>query len=139
MLGAVPSGFLLVAGGTFSLCSGGIEAWESPGGPQEEAGTSAQLLKSGPFPLSLSTLPGQIRNPPLLSVPAAASGDNGNWVTIPTAETTNWCGHQGGLSCKGQTSIREQPGADTGLGKGFDLFLSCRGMEYYWFCLSTCL
>lgn len=87
-------------------------------------------------PLLMSTLPGQIRKPTVLSVPAAASSDNGKWVTIPAAETTNWCGHQGELSCKGQTSIGEQQGADTGLGKGFDLFFSCTG---YWFCLSTCL
>lgn len=52
VLGAVPSGLLLVAGRTFSLCIRGIEAWESPGVLRRRAGTSAQLLKSGPFPLS---------------------------------------------------------------------------------------
>lgn len=88
---------------------------------------SCSSLDHSHFPLLVSTLPGQIRKPPLLSVPVAASSDSGNWVTIPTAETTNWCEHQEELSCQGQTSIREQQEAHTGLGKGFDLFLSCRG------------
>lgn len=100
------------------LYSGGAGDGESPRGSL--GGGQVDLLGAVSFLLFFCPpLPRQIGNLPPLPAPAARVGDNGSQASIPAAGTTNRCGHQGELSYKEQTSIRERQGADTGLWEGF--------------------
>lgn len=123
----------LAAAGDFGNCSlqassqwlvaalEGLELGSLPAVPGHWAGRSAWLLSSGPFPLFFCPGRSETHHHLHQLLELVMMGAD-SMVTIPKAGTTNWCGHQGELSCKGQTSIREWQGADTGLWKGLGSF-----------------